>query len=137
MKEEPPKKERVFTVRTTKHEKRFSKPADSGGSDGEYKCPVCGEKGGHPRTKGSRIGFSSRTVSRCKKFREMPQKEKLPLIKRLGCERCLTVGSHSIAQCQLPSSTEWLRHEGCSAAEGSHSPSICPNRVWPPAAESQ
>ena len=137
MKEEPPKKERVYAVRTTKHEKRFSKPADSGASDGEYKCPVCGEKGGHPRTKGSRIGFSSRTVSRCKKFREMPQKEKLPLIKKLGCERCLTVGSHSIAQCQLPSSTEWLKHEGCSAAEGSHSPSVCPNRVWPPAAESQ
>jgi len=137
MKEEPPKKERVYAVRTTKHEKRFSKPADSGASDGEYKCPVCGERGGHPRTKGARIGFSSRTVSRCKKFREMPQKEKLPLIKKLGCERCLTVGSHSIAQCQLPGSTEWLKHEGCSAAEGSHSPSICPNRVWPPAAESQ
>ena len=134
--EELPKKEKAYTVRTTKHEKRFAKPAEGGAAPApgeDYRCPVCSEKGGHPRTKGSRIGCSARTVSRCQKFREKPQGEKLALIKRLGCERCMSVGSHSIQGCQLPADTSWLQHDSCSSPAGHHHPSVCPTRPWPPA----
>ena len=134
--EESPRKEKAFTVRTTKHEKRFSKPVQGEGAsvtEGEdYRCPVCSQKGGHPRTTGSRIGCSARTLSRCQTFRQKPQSEKLPLIKRLGCERCMSVGSHGIQGCQLPADTSWLKHDNCQSPAGHHHPSVCPNRQWPP-----
>ena len=137
--DELPKREKAFTVRTTKHEKRFAKPegggaAAFGGED--YRCPVCSQKGGHPRTTGSRVGCSARTLSRCQKFRQKPQGEKLPLIKRLGCERCMSVGSHGIQECQLPADTSWLKHDTCASAPGSHHPSVCPTRPWPAPASS-
>ena len=127
------KREKAFTVRTTKHEKRFAKPGEGGAASGgeDYRCPVCSQKGGHPRTTGSRVGCSARTLSRCQKFRQKPQGEKLPLIKRLGCERCMSVGSHGIQECQLPADTSWLKHDSCASPPGHHHPSVCPTRPWP------
>ena len=137
------KTERAFTVRVTKHEKRFAKGGagssgagqSQGGSAGDkdqLQCPVCGDKNGHPRTRGARIGKSAKSVARCQQFRDLPQDQKLGLIERIGCSRCLTYGSHTSKECQLPADTHWLQHDFCGSDKvGSHHPSVCPSRPQP------
>ena len=135
------KGEKAFTVRVTKHEKRLAKGGGGGPGLGvgaqdkdHLQCPVCGDKSGHPRTKGARIGKSAKSVARCQRFRDMPQDQKLELIERIGCSRCLTYGSHNSTECQLPATTHWLQHDSCSEKAGSHHPSVCPSRPQPSSA---
>lgn len=128
-----PRGEKAFTVRVTKHEKRVAKGGVGSGQGvaqdkDDLQCPVCGDKGGHPRTRGARIGKSAKSVARCQQFRDMPQDQKLGLIDRIGCSRCLTYGSHNNKTCQLPAETHWLQHDSCSEKAGSHHPSVCPSR---------
>lgn len=127
------KSEKAFSVRVTKHEKRVAKSAAASSyvppqDKDSLQCPVCGEKGGHPRTRGARIGKSAKSVARCQKFRDMPQDQKLALIEQIGCSRCLTYGSHDSKGCQLPADTHWLQHDSCSEKAGAHHPSVCPSR---------
>ena len=140
-KEDKKPKEKTFTTRETKYDKRRAKDSQSSRGDRkggvsqneEIICPVKGCKavGGHPRTKPPMAGASARSVARCPVLANMRQEDKLNAVKEAkACPLCLASHHSNVAQCKLPRDTDWLRHTDCQD-QGTHHPLICPRKRAP------
>ena len=134
------KEEKVFAIKTTKHDKRKEKFAEQRKDDRtsftaessalktnstkmeDYTCPLCNEKVGHPNTK----GMSAKSVARCPILKDAHQSQKLDIVLQCGaCSRCLA-SWHQVHECKVSPDTEWLKHSDCNHPQGHHNGIICP-----------
>ena len=96
----------------------------------DYKCVLCGQSGGHPKTfDGPKKGTGARSLARCKDFKDTAQPQKLALVLKLSsCVRCLST-THQVESCFLSPTKPWLQHSDCEKGnQGLHNPTICPKK---------
>ena len=135
------KTEKVFStvsdLRKTKFDhkkdKKTGQPSASSRQKGQYECPLCGLKNGHPRTQdGPKKGSGAKSLARCPEFKNTAQPQKLALVFKLAsCARCLST-THEVESCFLSPAVPWLEHDNCDQGKlGAHNPTICPKRQPP------
>ena len=106
-------------------------PPNQSGSRSDYKCILCGQSGGHPKTfDGPKKGTGARSLARCQDFKDTAQPQKLALVLKLSsCVRCLST-THQVESCFLSPTQHWLNHSDCErGSQGLHNPTICPKKA--------